>query len=113
MGSRAAQGGSDDDLYRLLGLRVLDQPASWLPLARRQLREAGLTVPVATAGEERQRFHDVAGIIYYLRVISWAIPEYSFDEYAGRLRELHETPAAWPVTIRQYRFLVIAAKPAG
>ena len=32
---------------------------------------------VATAGEERQRFHDVAGIIYYLRVVPWAVPEYT------------------------------------
>jgi hypothetical protein len=103
---------SYDDLYRLLGLRVPEQPDSWLPLAQQQLREAGLTVPVATAGEERQRFHDVAGIIYYLRVISWAVPEYSLDECAGRLRELHETAGVWPVTNRQRRFLVVAAKPA-
>jgi len=101
---------SYDDLYRLLGLRVPEQPDSWLPLAQRQLRDAGLTVSVATAGEERQHFRDVAGIIYYLRVISWAIPEYSFEEYAGRLRELHETTEAWPATVRQRRFLVVAAK---
>jgi SAM-dependent methyltransferase len=104
---------NDDDLYRLLGLPVPDQAETWLPLAQRQLRDAGLTVMVATAGEERQRFRDVAGIIYYLRVVSWAVPEYSFDEYAGRLRELHETAGAWPVTVRQRRFLVVAAKPAG
>ena len=101
---------SYDDLYRLLGLRVPEQPDSWLPLAQRQLRDAGLTVSVATAGEERQHFRDVAGIIYYLRVISWAIPEYSFEEYAGRLRELHETTEAWSATVRQRRFLVVAAK---
>jgi hypothetical protein len=102
-----------DDLYRLLGLQVPEQPDSWLPLAQRQLRDARLTVQVATAGEERQRFHDVAGIIYYLRVIPWAVPEYTLDRCAARLRELHETPGAWPVTNRQRRFLVVAAKPAG
>jgi SAM-dependent methyltransferase len=102
-----------DDLYRLLGLRVPEQPDSWLPLAQRQLREAGLTVQVAMAGEERQRFRDVAGIIYYLRVIPWAVPEYTLDRCASRLRELHETPGAWPVTNGQRRFLVIAAKPPG
>jgi SAM-dependent methyltransferase len=101
---------SYDDLYRLLGLPVPEQPDSWLPLAQRQLREAGLTVAVALAGEERQRFHDVAGIIYYLRVICWAVPEYSLAECAGRLRVLHDTADAWPVTIRQQRFLVVAGK---
>jgi SAM-dependent methyltransferase len=100
-----------DDLYRLLGLRVPEQPDSWLPLAQRQLRDAGLTVAVATAGEQRQRFYDVAAIIYYLRVVPWAVPEYSFEGYAGRLRELHETAGAWPAIVRQRRFLVVAAKP--
>jgi len=102
-----------DDLYRLLGLRVPQQPGSWLPLAQRQLHEAGLTVLVATAGEQRQRYHDVAAIIYYLRVVSWAVPGYTLDRCANRLRELHQTPGAWPVTVRQRRFLVIAAKPPG
>jgi SAM-dependent methyltransferase len=104
---------NDDDLYRLLGLQVPEQPDSWLPLAQRQLREAGLTVQVAAAGEERQRFHDIAGIIYYLRVVPWAVPEYTLDRCAGRLRELHETPDAWPVSHRQRRFLIVAAKPPG
>jgi hypothetical protein len=76
----------------------------------RQLREAGLTVSIATAGEQRQRFHDVAAIIYYLRVVPWAVPEYRFEGCAGRLRELHETAGAWPATVRQRRFLVVAAK---
>jgi SAM-dependent methyltransferase len=99
-----------DDWYRLLGLPVPDQPGSWLPLAERQLRAAGLTVQRAVAGEERELFQDVAGIIYYLRAASWAVPEYSFDRFAGRLRELHETPDAWPVVYRQRQFLVIATQ---
>jgi hypothetical protein len=104
---------NDDDLYQLLGLPVPKQPDSWLPLAQRQLQEAGLAVQIAQAAEERQYFHDVAGVIYYLRVIPWAVPEYSFEGYAGRLRELHETAEAWPATVRQRRFLVAAAKPPG
>ena len=99
-----------DDWYRLLGLPVPDRPDSWLPLAERQLHAAGLTVHRAVAGEERELFHDVAGVIYYLRVVSWAVPEYSFDRFAGRLRELHETPGAWPVLYRQRQFLVIATR---
>lgn len=100
-----------DGLYQALGLPVPEEPGSWLPLAQRQLRDAGLTVRQAMAGEEVQRFSDVAAIIYYLRLVSWAVPEFTLDRFAGRLRELHETPAAWPVTIRQRRFLVVAVKP--
>ncbi len=100
-----------DGLYHVLGLPVPEQPASWLPLAERQLREAGLTVHRAVAGEQMDRLADVAAIIYYLRLVSWAVPEFTVERFAGRLRELHDTPAAWPVTVRQRRFLVVATKP--
>jgi SAM-dependent methyltransferase len=102
---------TSDGLYDVLGLPVPEQPASWLPLAQRQLGDAGLTVRRAVAGEEVERFADVAAIIYYLRLVSWAVPEFTLERFAGRLRELHDTPAAWPVTVRQHRFLVVAAKP--
>jgi SAM-dependent methyltransferase len=100
-----------DDLYRLLGLPVPDQPDSWLPLTRSQLEDAGLSVRRAVSSQLVQQFADVAAIIYYLRVVSWAVPGFSVDRFAGRLRELHETPSAWPVSVRQYRFLVVAVKP--
>ncbi len=100
-----------DGLYHALGVPVPGQPASWLPLAQRQLRDAGLTVRRAVAGDELQTFADVAAIIYYLRLVTWAVPGFTVDRFAGRLRELHDTPAAWPVTVRQRRFLVVAAKP--
>ena len=101
-----------DGLYGALGLQIPEQPASWLPLAERQLSDAGLTVHRAVAGEQLDRFADVAAIIYYLRLVSWAVPEFTVERFAGRLRELHDTPGAWPVTVRQRRFLVVATKPA-
>jgi SAM-dependent methyltransferase len=101
---------ASDDLHRLLGIPVPDQPDSWLPLAERQLRAAGLTVPRTASGAALELFHDVAGIVYYLRVVSWSVPGYSFERFAGRLKELHETPGAWPVTVRQRQFFVIATQ---
>ena len=100
-----------DGLYHVLGLPVPEQPASWLPLAERQLRDGGLTVHRAVAGEQLDRLADVAAIIYYLRLVSWAVPGITVERFAARLRELHDTPAAWPVTVRQRRFLVVATKP--
>lgn len=44
-------------------------------------------------------------------MVSWAVPGFTVDRFAGRLRVLHETPGAWPVSVRQRRFLVVAAKP--
>ena len=100
-----------DGLYDALGLQVPEERTSWLPLAQRQLHDAGLTIHRAVAGEQLDRFADAAAIIYYLRLVSWAVPEFSVERFAGRLRELHDTPDAWPVTVRQRRFLVLASKP--
>lgn len=101
---------SYDDLYELLGLDVPRQPDSWLPVAQRQLIDARLKIQLAVRGEERHRLNDVAAVIYYLRVVSWAIPEFSPDRCMARLRDAHERPGAWPVTLRQRRFLVVASK---
>jgi SAM-dependent methyltransferase len=91
-----------DGLYHVLGLPVPEE---------RQLRDAVLTVHQAVAGEQLDRLADVAAIIYYLRLVSWAVPGFTVERFAERLRELHGTPAAWPVTVRQRRFLIVATKP--
>lgn len=102
---------SYDDLYRLLGLTVPEQPDSWLPLARQQIQDAGLTVEAAISGEECHDFRDVSAIVYYLRSVSWAIPQFSVEACTERLRAAHEAPDNWPLPVRLRRFLLIAAKP--
>jgi SAM-dependent methyltransferase len=100
-----------DDLYRIVGLHAPEQPASWLPLALQQVRDAGLIVLGAVRGAERHEFHDVGALVYYLRVVGWAIPEYNLGACEAALRAAHETPALWPVSFRQRHFLLAAAKP--
>jgi hypothetical protein len=53
----------------------------------------------------------VAAVIYYLRVVSWAIPEFRLEECMPRLRAAHERPEAWPAILRERRFLLVAGKP--
>jgi hypothetical protein len=101
---------SYDALYEVLGLEVPERPESWLPLARRQVEDAGLHVLAAVRGEERLEFNDVGATVYYLRVVCWAVPQYTFDSCEQRLRELHEKPHMWPVLVRHRRFLLVAAK---
>lgn len=100
-----------DDLCPIVGLRVPEQPDSWLPLALRQVRDAGLTVRAAVRGAERHDFSDVGALVYYLRVVGWAIPEYSLGACAAALRAAHETPELWPVSFRQRHFLLVATRP--
>jgi len=101
---------SYDDLYPIVGLDVPERPESWLPLAVRQLLDAGLTVRAAVRGAERHELRDVGALVYYLRVVGWAIPEYSLEACRPALRAAHETQGIWPVPFRQRHFLLIASK---
>ncbi len=105
--------GSDDDLYRLLGLAPPAGPASWLRLAARQLAAAGFVVTAARPGERVRYFGDVGAVAYYLKVSDWAGPGYSLPELRARLQAAHETGALWPYPVRQRRFLICATKPDG
>lgn len=109
--TQQVDGGTINDLYRLLDLEARTGQDSWLPLARQQVTAARLNVLTAVAGEEVEHFDDVAAIIYYLRLVSWALPDYSLDAYRERLRAAWADSGRWPATIRQYRFLLVAAKP--
>jgi SAM-dependent methyltransferase len=98
--------GNDDDLYRLLGLEVPEEPTSWLPLAEEQVAGAALRTLTARTGTQLTQFHDIAAVIYYLRVVGWAIPEYSRE----RLRAAWADQDRWPADVRARRFLLIAEK---
>ena len=56
--------------------------------------------------------NDVAAVIYYLRVVSWAIPGYSLRAHRERLRAAWGDPSRWPFTVRARRFLLVAERPA-
>jgi SAM-dependent methyltransferase len=100
-----------DELYRYVGLPVPAQPASWLPLALQQVRDAGLTVQGAVRGAERHELSNVGALVYYLRVVDWAIPDYSFATCAAALRAAHDAPELWPASFQQRHFLLVATKP--
>lgn len=65
----------------------------------------------AISGEECHEFRDVGALVYYLRWVSWAIPQFSVDACAEQLRAAHEARDSWPLPVRLRRFLLIAAKP--
>lgn len=100
--------GNDDDLYRLLGMQAPERLDSWLPLAQQQLAGAALRTLTVQAGTQLTQFHDVAGVIYYLRVVGWAVPEHSREQ----LRAAWADRDRWPADVRARRFLLIAEKGA-
>jgi hypothetical protein len=98
-------------MAQLLGIQTPEEPDSWIGLAERQVTEAGLTLEEAVRADQRIRFDDIAAIVFYLKAVSWSIPEYSFDRYRDRLRALYEDASAWPVMTSGHRFLLVACKP--
>jgi SAM-dependent methyltransferase len=101
---------SDDDLLRLLGIAVPEQPDSWLPLAERQVVAAGLTIAAARRAVETQLFADVSAVVYYLRIVSWIIDGQHPEAFRPQLRQAHDQ-ASWPLPVRRPHFLLAAAKP--
>lgn len=99
-----------DDFYAALGLSAPEEPESWLPLAFDQLRAAGFEILVARRGEEHQAFRDVAALIWYLRAISWSIPDFDLTDHDAALRRIHAQMSAAPLLIRQRRFFVLAER---
>jgi len=102
---------SSDDLYQMLGLAIPAEPDSWLPLALQQASSAGLNAQTAIAGEEVLHFADIPGIVYYLKVIFDDFGDLPPDSFRPALkRAFKET--AWPLPIRERRFLMVAIKSA-
>ena len=102
---------SDDDLFRLLGLDLPSTPESWLPLAAGQLAESGLAIARTETGQVKRFFDHIGAVVYYLKIVPWAIPEYNLEAFLPRLRAAWETPGVWPWPSVQRHFLVVASKP--
>jgi len=101
----------NDDLAQILGIETPEEPDSWIGLAERQVTEAGLAIEEAARADQRIRFNDIAAVVFYLKAVSWSIPEYSLERHRNRLRALHEDSSAWPVVSSGHRFLLLASKP--
>jgi SAM-dependent methyltransferase len=102
-----------DDFRSALGLPVDSRAAdSWLPLARQQLRAAGLVVQRAGAAAGELSFTDIGALAYYLlNAVVWIAPEAGLPASRAALEQLHERMRDAPFTAREPRFLLVARKP--
>jgi SAM-dependent methyltransferase len=92
------------------------QPEAW---ARRepdteaaQARAAGLQVVDMPMERLRQEYFDIGAVIYFLRKVIWAVPDFTVDRYHEKLRELHERIVADGAFVAHCtRILVEVRKP--
>ncbi|WP_410811476.1 class I SAM-dependent methyltransferase [Micromonospora sp. 067-2] len=75
-------------------------------------RAAGLVVDELRHEALRTTFDDVAAVVYFLRKVIWAVPDFSVDRYRPRLADLHEhIRRHGPFVAHAQRVLVRAHKP--
>ncbi|BDB42963.1 MULTISPECIES: class I SAM-dependent methyltransferase [Mycobacterium] len=93
------------------------QPEAW---ARRhpdnerdQAHKAGLQVVELRHERLRQEFFDIGAVVYFLRKVIWAVPDFTVDRYRPQLRELHDRiETDGPFVAHAARVLIEARKPA-
>jgi len=74
------------------------QPADWHVIAQKE--EQPIT-----------RFFDIGAIIYYLKAISWQVPDFTVEKYFDKLVEIHnKIQRDGYIDIHYHRFLIVARK---
>ena len=115
-GTYLAQHVGPASVSELIEYFIGPQPEAW---ARRepdteaaQARAAGLQVVNMRMERLRQEYFDVGAVIYFLRKVIWAVPDFTVERYREKLRELHERiEADGPFVAHSTRVIVEARKP--
>jgi SAM-dependent methyltransferase len=109
------QVGEWDALSPLLGLTgTAEGRKRWqLSVAIDQLESAGLEV--LNSGEARPVTHlaDIGALVWYLKMIPWAIPDFTPNRYRECLRDLDRRCNHGPIEFEEERFWVLARKRPG
>lgn len=107
-------GGKDNRLLNeALQEEVFYEFEDWLcERAVSDLQNAGFEIVKKEEAFPEVLFHDIGAVIFYLKVISWQIPDFSVEKYRERLFELHlQIERAGVFRSHSHRFLIEARKP--
>ena len=115
-GTYLAQHVGPASVSELIEYFIGPQPEAW---ARREpdteaarARAAGLQVVDMPMERLRQEYFDIGAVIYFLRKVIWAVPDFTVDRYREKLRELHERIVADGAFVaHSTRILVEVRKP--
>ncbi len=103
--------GNDRELYEVL----TGQPLTINPdprVSRRHLEASGLHVVDCREALIPHRFHDIWGVVYYLRVVPWQLPDFTVDRYRPGLKQIADHIARHGAFVaHSRRYLLTAVKP--
>ena len=88
------------EFRELFGVPVHSTDLSFLDLVTRQAEHAGMRVDEVAEATQQSTFHDVGALAWFLRMVPWAVPDFSIERYRGRLELLHrEMSIHGPLTV--------------
>ena len=107
------QVGGWEQLPDLMGASKPSLPGlGWqLATAVAQLEAVGFAILARDEAHIRTAFSDVGALVWYLRAVPWAVPDFTVERYQARLRELHLLAAAGPIEFGEERFWLVARAP--
>ena len=108
-------GGKDNlRLNELLQDEVVHPYRDWtLDNILAQLHYAGLVILQAQECFPENIFMDIGAVVFYLRIISWQIEDFTVEKYRSRLLAIHERiQREGGLVTHSHRILIEACKPA-
>jgi SAM-dependent methyltransferase len=100
-------------LNELLQDKVEFQYSYWTKkMITRQLTEAGFELLNVEVEFPPAEFADIGAIVFYLRIISWQVADFTIEKYHHKLYAIHQDiQARGPLQVHDHRILVESRKP--
>jgi len=101
---------NDKELANLLDTTYTDD--KWnMNLASKELESAGFTIYEKLEGVQLTRYFDIGAVVFYLKIVPWAIFDFSIEKYKDKLFAIHEKIVTEGyIEIKNPRFMIIAKK---
>jgi hypothetical protein len=108
--TKQVDGSNDKELADLLGATCTAD--EWtLKSASKELESAGFNITEKLAGVQLARFFDIGAVVFFLKLVPWAIPDFSIEKYKDKLFALHEKIFAEGfIEVKNPRFMIVAKK---
>ncbi|MCI0710686.1 MAG: SAM-dependent methyltransferase, partial [Chloroflexi bacterium] len=88
-----------------------DDDKNALFAAVREFSQAGFVILRAEEASLLTEFYDIGAVVYYLKIITWQIPDFDVESYRDRLLKLHEQiEREGKFVCHNRRFLLVARK---
>jgi SAM-dependent methyltransferase len=105
-------GENNFELNKLLQDKPEFMYSHWTPnLAIQQLTDAGFQILEHKEEFPETIFADIGAVVFYLKIISWQVADFSVKKYHDKLVEVHNLiQEQGCLKIRSHRFLIVAQK---